>query len=421
MTSRERIAAALSHRPSDILPCDFGGGFQTGMAVSLVYQLRQRLGLDPPGTPVKVVEVYQMLGEIKPDLQDWIGSDTVPLFGTGTMFGYPAVDFKEWRLADGTPVLVPVDFNTAAAENGDLFQYPGGDRTVPASGRMPAGGHFFDAVIRQEPRDEDRLDFRDNIEEFGPVPDAEIEHLRLSADRLFAETERALFCSFGGLTFGDIALVPGVSLKKPRGIRDIEEWYVSLVTRPEYVKKIFAFQTEAAIENLKKLHRAVGEKISVIQTNGTDFGTQNGPFCSPARFRDLFLPYQRKVNGWIHAQTGWKTFMHCCGGIEPLLPEIVEAGFDILNPVQCSAAGMDPSGLKKKFGGRLVFWGGGIDTQRTLPFGTPDEVRKEAAERIRIFSAGGGYVFNAIHNIVAGTPLDNLLALFETVRKFREG
>jgi hypothetical protein len=421
MNSRERIAAALSHRPSDVLPCDFGGGFQTGIAVSLVYALRQRLGLDPPGAPVKVVEVYQMLGEIKPDLGDWIGSDTVPLYGTGTMFGYPAVEFKEWRLEDGTPVLVPVDFNTAYEENGDLLQYPGGDKTVPASGRMPAGGHFFDAIIRQEPLDEAHLDFRDNCEEFEPVPGSEIEHFRLEADRLYGKTERALFCSFGGLTFGDIALVPGVSLKKPRGIRDIESWYVSLLTRPADIERIFSRQAEVAIGNLEKLHEAVGGKIAVIQTNGTDFGTQNGPLCSPRLYRKLFLPYQQMINGWIHARTGWKTFMHCCGGIEPLLPDIIEAGFDILNPVQCSAAGMDPALLKTKYGDRVVFWGGGVDTQKTLPFGTPDQVRREVEERIRIFGAGGGFVFNAIHNIVAGTPLENLMAMFETVKKFRSG
>jgi len=419
MNSRERIAAALAHQPSDILPCDFGGGFQTGLAVSMVYKLRQRLGLDKPGTPVKVVEVYQMLGEIQPDLQEWIGVDTVSLSGTGTMFGYPATEFKEWRLADGTPVLVPIDFNTEYAENGDLFQYPGGDKSAPASARMPAGGHFFDALIRQEPIVDSRLDFRDNVEEFGPVSDAEIEHFRLEAERLFAGTDRALFCSFGGLTFGDIALVPGVSLKKPRGIRDIEEWYVSLVLRPDYVAKIFAYQAEVAVANLKKLHRAVGDMIAVIQTNGTDFGTQNGPFCSPGRFRDLFQPFQKKVNGWIHENTSWKTFMHCCGGIEPLLPEIIASGFDILNPVQCSAAGMNPAALKTTYGDRLVFWGGGVDTQKTLPFGTPADVKKEVEERIAIFGEGGGFVFNAIHNVVADTPIENLMALFETVKKYR--
>jgi len=419
MNSRERIAAALSHHQPDILPVDFGGGFQTGMAVSLVYKLRQRLGLDPPGTPVKVVEVYQMLGEIAPDLAEWIGADAVSLSGTGTMFGFPATSFKEWRLADGTPVLVPKDFNTEYEPNGDLLQYPGGDKTVPPSGRMPDGGHFFDAIIRQEPLDEEKLDFRDNVEEFGPVPEAEIEHFRKEADRLFAGTDKSLFCSYGALSFGDIAQVPAVSLKKPKGIRDIEEWYVSLALRPEYLKKVFAYQAEIALEDLRRLHAAVGEKISVIQTNGTDFGTQNGPFCSVRTFRNLFQPFQKRINGWIHENTGWKTFMHCCGGVEPLIPEFIDAGFDILNPVQGSAAGMDPAALKRKFGDRIVFWGGGVDTQKTLPFGTPADVRREVEERIRILGEGGGFVFNAIHNVVAGTPVDNLLAMFETVKKFR--
>ena len=166
MTSRERIAAACAHTEPDRLPVDFGGGFQTGIHVSMVYKLRQALGLDPPGTPVKVVEIYQMLGEIAPDLPAALGVDTVSLHGTGTMFGFPQTEFKEWQLADGTPVLVPEDFNTAYEPNGDLLQWPGNDRSVPPSGRMPAGGHFFDAIIRQEPIDEARLDPADNTEEF---------------------------------------------------------------------------------------------------------------------------------------------------------------------------------------------------------------------------------------------------------------
>ncbi|MCP4639041.1 MAG: methyltransferase, partial [bacterium] len=167
MTGRERILAACEHREPDKLPVDFGGGFQTGMHVSVVYQLRQHLGLDKPGTPVKVVEVYQMLGEIKADLGEALGVDTECVAGTGTMFGYPATAFKEWTLADGTPVLVPVDFNTAFEANGDLLQYAEGDMSVAASGRMPKGGHFFDAIVRQEVLDEEALDPADNAEEFA--------------------------------------------------------------------------------------------------------------------------------------------------------------------------------------------------------------------------------------------------------------
>jgi len=419
MDSRNRIKAAVNHETADKLPIDFGGGFQTGIHASVVYQLRQRLGLDAPGTPVKVVDVYQMLGEIKPDLQDALGIDTVSLHGTGTMFGFPAVEFKEWQLHEGTPLLVPVDFNTRYESNGDLLQYPEGDMFTDPSGRMPAGGFFFDAILRQEPLEESRLDPGDNMEEFKQIEDKELRHYADKADQLFQDTERALFCTFSGLTFGDIALVPAPFLKRPRGIRDIEEWYISTVTRQDYIREVFAFQADIAVQNLEKLYQSVGDKVTVIQTNGTDFGTQNGPFCSPDTYRTLYLPFQKKVNGWIHANTPWKTLMHCCGGIRPLLPLIIEAEFDILNPVQCSAEGMEPRALKNDFGKDLVFWGGGVDTQHTLPFGTPDEVRRQVRERIEIFSRDSGFVFSTIHNIVANCPVDNVMAMFETLREYR--
>jgi hypothetical protein len=419
MTSRERIQATCAHREPDRLAVDFGGGFQTGIHVSVVYQLRQALGLDAPGTPVKVVEPYQMLGEVAPDLGEALGIDTVSLYGTGTMFGFPAVDFKEWRLRDGTPVLVPGGFNTDYASSGELFQYPGNDHTVGPCAKMPEGGHFFDAIIRQPPIDDDTLNPSDNLEEFGPIPDDELSLLNERATRLHAQSECALFCTFGGLTFGDIALVPATFLKQPKGIRDIEEWYVSLVMRPDYIKAVFERQAEIAVENLARLYASVGERISVIQTNGTDFGTQNGPFCSQESYRELFLPYQKKVNGWIHAHTPWKTFMHCCGSIVPLLDLIVEAEFDILNPVQCAATGMDPQMLKKHFGDKLTFWGGGVDTQKTLPFGTSEQVCDQVRERIETFAPGGGFVFGAIHNVQALTPINNLLALFETLKEYR--
>ncbi len=403
-----------------MLPADFGGGFQTGIAVSIVYQLRQRLGLDRPGTPVRVIEPYQMLGEIAPDLGSALGADTVPLYGTGTMFGYPAVAFKEWRLPDGTPVLVPEDFNTQFEFNGDLLQYPGGDRSCGPCARMPQGGHFFDAIIRQPPIDESTLDPSDNWEEFTLIDEEALEHYRRRAEELWIGSDRAVFGTFGGLSFGDIALVPATFLKHPRGIRDVEEWYVSTATRPAHIKAVFDRQCEVAIENLKRLHAAVGHRITVIQTNGTDFGTQNGPFLSVAAFRDLYKPYQKRVNTWIHENTPWKTFMHCCGGIAPLIEDIIEAEFDCLNPVQCSAAGMDPRELKRTYGERLVFWGGGVDTQRALPFGTPDDVRRQVRERIEIFRPGGGFVFNTIHNIVANTPVDNVVAMVDALREYRD-
>ena len=417
-TSRLRIVETCNHIEPDRLAVDFGGCGQTGIHVSIVYRLRQHFGLDKPGTPVKIVEPYQMLGEVADDLAEILHSDTVPVTGTSTMFGFPQKEFKEFLLHDGTPTLVPVDFNTQYEPNGRLFQYPCGDRTCEPGCVMPAGGFFFDGIVRQEPIVEEQLNPEDNLEEFDFVEETELEYYAGESKRLFETTDRALFCGFGGLSFGDVALVPGPFLRHPKGIRDIAEWYVSLATRKNFIHAVFERQTEIAVENLERLHNAVGERITVIHTNGTDFGTQNGPFLSTKSYRELFLPYQKRINAWIHANTTWKTFMHCCGGVRPLLDAFAEAEFDILNPVQCSAAGMDGKALKKEYGKTFVFWGGGVDTQKTLPFGSPDEVRQEVGERIETFAPGGGFVFSSIHNVQALTPIENLLAMIETVGRY---
>jgi uroporphyrinogen-III decarboxylase len=151
---------------------------------------------------------------------------------------------------------------------------------------------------------------------------------------------------------------------------------------------------------------------------GTDFGTQRSQFCSGATFDALYAPYYRQINDWIHRHTPWKTFKHSCGAIRPLIDRFIDVGFDIINPVQCSATGMDPARLKADFGDRLVFWGGGVDTQHTLPFGTPAEVRAQVTDRLRTFSPGGGFVFNTIHNIQARTPVANIVAMVDAVRDF---
>lgn len=416
MNSRERVHTALNHREPDRVPLDLGGSAVTGIHVSSVYLLRQALGLDSPGTPVKVIEPYQMLGEVKPDLMDALGVDIAGLGSTKTLFGFPNEGWKPWTTFDGTPVLVPEGFSTEPEENGDILMYPEGDRSAPPSGRMPYEGWYFDTIIRQPPIDDDHLDVEDNLEEFGPIADAELEHFRAEAERLYEGTDKAILANFGGTAFGDIALVPGPWLKHPKGIRDVEEWYVSTVLRREYVYQVFERQCDIALANLERIHGVVGERVAAVFVTGTDFGTQKGPFISNQAYRELFMPFHKRVNDWVHEHTTWKTFTHTCGSVVALIPEFVEAGFDILNPVQCSAAGMDPAALKRAFGDQITFWGGGIDTQHTLPFGTPDEVRREVRERIEVFGPGGGFIYNTIHNIQARVPVENLLALFETVR-----
>ena len=416
MTSRERINLALNHQEADRVPLDLGAGPVTGMQVDTVYQLRQALGLDAPGTPVKVVEPYQMLGEIKPDLMDALGIDVMGLGKPTTMFGFKNEGWKPWTTFAGTPVLVPACFNTEPDENGDILMYPEGERSVPPSGRMPKGGFYFDSIPRQLPLDDNNLNLADNLEEFGPISDEDLAYLGRAAEKIWTQTDKAVLANFGGTAFGDIALVPGPWLKHPKGIRDVEEWYVSTLTRRDFIYKIFERQGEIGIKNLEKIHRVVGNRVTAVFLSGTDFGQQTGPFVSPKAYRDLFKPFNKVVNDWVHKHTTWKTFIHSCGSVRALIPDFIEAGFDILNPVQCSAAGMVPEELKKEFGDQVTFWGGGVDTQQTLPFGTVEDVRKEVSARLKTFGKGGGYVFNTTHNVQAGVPIENVLAMNETVR-----
>jgi uroporphyrinogen-III decarboxylase len=282
---------------------------------------------------------------------------------------------------------------------------------------MPTGSYFFDTIVRQEPIDEERLDPNDNLEEFGPISDTDLEHLLVSAAEA-ARGGRAVIANFGGTAFGDIALVPAPFLKHPKGIRDIAEWYMSTTARRDYIHRIFERQCEYALANLEKIHAAVGGTVDAVFLCGTDFGTQTSTFCSVSTFRNLYFPYYRRINDWVHAHTGWRTFKHSCGAVERFVPSFIESGFDILNPVQCSAAGMGAEHLESSYGDNLVFWGGGIDTQKTLPFGTPADVRAQVLERCEVFSRGGGFVFNSIHNIQARTPVENIIAMLNAVHEF---
>jgi hypothetical protein len=385
------------------------------MHVTCVAGLRDRYGLEK--RPVKVCEPYQMLGEIEGDLLDALGIDTVPLPALSTIFGFRNENWKAFRAPWNQELLVSEHFNVTEDANGDLLLYPQGDTGVPPSGRMPAGGFFFDTIIRQEPVDDDRLDPADNLEEFQLLTESDLTHYEKQAEQL-AGSSRAVVGGIGGTGFGDIALVPAPFLKHPKGIRDVQEWYVSTVIRQEYLHKIFFRQCEIALENLERVRNVLAGVIDVLFVCGTDFGTQRSSFCSTDTYEELYAPYYRKLNAWVHENTAWKTFKHSCGAVEAFIPHFIDSGFDIVNPVQCSAAGMDPQTLKARYGDRIVFWGAGVDTQRTLPFGTAAEVRREVLERCRIFAPNGGFVLNAIHNVQAGTPTENIVAMFDAVREF---
>lgn len=420
MNGRERILCSLNHQEPDKLPHDLGT-WCTGIHVSSLHKLKVALGLIRPDEPVKVIEPYQMLGEVDEGLRKALDLDTFHLDSEVNAFGFKNTNWKRWVLSDGTPLLVPEKFNTELDAKGDLYQYPEGDTTVSPSMKMPGGGYYFDCVIRQKPILEDSdLRVEDQIEGYGIVSESTLRFLEKESKRLYDETEY-LIVSGGvpGTKLGGAAFVPGPFLKDPKGIRDLEEWYICLITRSEFIKEVFARLTEIGLKNLDLLHQAVGERIQVILVTATDFGSQKGLLISPELYRNLFKTFHQKINEWIHKNTTWKSFIHTCGSVYDILSDLKEAGFDILNPVQLSAAKMDPKRLKEEFGDHFTFWGGGVDTQKTLPFGTPEEVKEEVKRMIEIFSPGGGFVFNAVHNIQPHVPVENMLAMFEVVKEHR--
>jgi hypothetical protein len=419
MTPRERLNAALNHQPVDHLCVDFGAGGQTGIGVCAVHRLRQALTGDK-NWRVKVSEPYQMLGEVDDTLRHVLGLDIVGVHPPKNMFGFANEGWKSFVMpVDGTEVLVPAQFNYTISDNGDVLMFPGGDTSTAPCAKLPALGYFFDSIRRQEPIIENQLNPLDNCEEFACLSDEAVTHFKNRVDDYYDNTDYGMYLTIPGVAFGDIALVPAPWMKNPKGIRDVEEWYISTAIRRDYVYKVFEQQCEIGLKNIEKLAKALGDKVQVVFVSGTDFGTQRGLFISPQTYRDLYKPFQKAINDKIHELTSWKIFIHSCGSIYQLMEDIIDAGFDVLNPVQCSAAEMDPQRLKNEFGDQLVFWGGGIDTQKTLPFGTPQEVYDQVRSRIEIFSQNSGYIFNSIHNIQSNVPTENILSMFKAINDCR--
>jgi hypothetical protein len=416
MTSKEKTLASIAHKQTDGVPVDIGGTGVTGVHVKAVEGLRKYYGLE--NKPVKVIEPYQMLGEVDDELAEILGTDISGILSRKNMFGIPQDEgWKEFLTFWGQVVLVPAKFNTTLAEDGSLLIYPEGDLSVPPCGKMPSAGYFFDAIPRQAPIDDNKLNVEDNLEEFSLISTEDLNYWKEQFVK-FRNSKKAVIAGFGGTAIGDIALVPGLNLKHPKGIRDVAEWYMSTVMRKDYLHQIFEKQTDIALKNMELLYRNGGDAVDVVFICGTDFGTQISTFCSGETFEELYAPYYRKMNDWIHRNTNWKTFKHSCGAIEPFISRFINCGFDILNPVQISATGMDPVNLKAKYGKNIVFWGGGIDTQKVLAFGTPKEVREQVLNNCKIFGEGGGFVFNTIHNIQANVPVENIVSMIDALKEF---
>jgi uroporphyrinogen decarboxylase len=397
MNSRQRVLAAINHQQPDRVPIDVGGTRQSGIAASTYHRLKQQLGV---ATPTRVYDLYQMLAEIERPVMERFGADVVGLNRPDVAFGIVNQDWKPWQLFDGTPVEVPGGFQPVVEAGGDLVILRGDEPIA----RMPKDGFYFDRVEKFPGAAHVDLD------DYQPplLADEVFDHYRAQAEALYQNTDFAIVAPLG----------PPYELFYGLGTGDFEMWMITLASEPDYVSALYEKLVAAWLVHLERFAEAVGDRVQILQVND-DFGTQHSLFLSVDMYRRQIMPYYQRGLDWIHQNTKLKVLLHSDGAIFPLIPSLIETGFDILNPVQTSAAGMDARRLKDEFGDRLSFWGGSLDCQKTLPYGTREEVVREVEQHLRVFAPGGGYVFTSVHNIQAAVPPENVIAMFDTARAFR--
>ena len=404
--SRERVRTAIEHREPDRVPADLGGSIMTGIMAQPLVRLRQHLGL--ADRPVKVYELFQMLGEVELDVVETLGIDVLPVEPPKLFFEITRENYKPWTLFDGTEVVVPGQFEVEVDGEGNWLLHEGGRAGKPVVARMPRDGFYFDWTedLSVHPDYEPPALAEMEKKYKQPLPAEHLDFLARRAEQL-RPTGKALFLG-DWLNFG------------PPHVGNWVDWLCVLASDADYVERLFEISLEAQLRRLEALHEAVEENIDVFGVDATDYGTQRAEMFRPELFERCYLPFYRAMNEWVHENTTWKTWAHSCGSMARIMPMLAESGLDCISPVQCSAAGMEPEGLKEKYGDRLTFWGGAVDTQQTLPFGTAEEVYEQAAERIKVFGPGGGFVFNPVHNVQANTPPENIAAMFQALRDYGE-
>jgi uroporphyrinogen decarboxylase len=396
LTSRERVLRAINHREPDRVPVDLGGLPQSGIAASTYHKLKQRLGLH---TPTRVTDLIDMLAEVEQPVRERLGVDVVRVLRpeTNPGIGYRMENWKPWTLFDGTPVEVPGDFNPVLEPGGGYAMMRDG---TPIA-RMIKDDSYFNRVGRSAGA------AHVDVEKFQPAPigNRDLEFMQAQAEWLHGNTEYALVCSCG----------PQPSLFTGLGGGDFAGWCMTLSTEPDYAHALLEKAVDAWIGNLKLVAAALGDKVQILHLTD-DFGTHESLLLSARMFRSLIMPHYKRGLDWIHQNTQMKVLLHSNGAVFPLIPSLIEMGVDILHPVQITAKGMDPARLKETYGSQIVFWGGAVDCQRTLPLGTPEEVAREVETNVKILGAGGGYVCGAVHNIQPGVPAENVFALFDAAR-----
>lgn len=421
MNSRERVIETINHRIPDRVPIDLGGSHVSTFS-ALAYQ-NVRKALQLPDKPCELTELFMYAAKVEDDVRAKLGIDTACLTYPVDTNGCRTNRLQKFVANDGAEAWIGADNRWDVRADGTIIMYPKGDKSAPASTEMIPGGSFFNSIMngRVPEFDEDELDAKEDWkDDFPPIIDEVARELEEESIRLYRDTEYAVVGQFPHAQLGDGGVIAAPFVKYPKGPRRMDDFLAATLICPEYINEVFEMQTENAMKNLEIYKQAVGDRIQIILVSTADYGSQAGPLISPDMFRELYKPHYKKMNDWIHKNTNWKVMYHCCGSITGFMDDYIDMGCDILNPVQISAQGMDAKMLKDKWGDKMVFWGGGADSQRTLSFGTPEEVYQEVTQRLDILSKGGGYVFNPVHNIVSDTRVENILAMFEAVHKYND-
>ena len=407
MNARERVLRAVNFQKPDRVPIDLGAIRASGISAVVYDKLKARMGIH---TPTKVHDTMQILAEVELEVLDRLHVDVVPLDASDAAWvRQDAHRGVKKRLFSGLDVYFQPNTNIAEEADGSWVLRNAGDE---AFARMPKDGFYFDFV--RPTMASNRID-PDAFQPSRTVPDGELEAVARHARFLYDHTDKAI------LGWGASISLIGLSALLADNITQgsLDEWLVMLMAERETAHDMMGRCVDAAIEKLKLYHQAAGDCCFAWGIASDDAGTQRCELMAPHLFSEMIVPHYKRLCDWVHAHTNWKTYLHSCGSIYHYIPEWIDAGIDILNPVQISAANMEPERLMADYSGRIVFWGGGCDTQQVLPLGTPEAIRDHVRHNLSVFASGsGGYVFTQVHNIQQNVPAENVEAMFAAVREF---
>jgi len=400
MTSRERVLAALNHREADRVPVDFSGHRSSGIAAMAYPKLRRHLGLPPK--PIRVYDVVQQLAVVDEDVLDRFGVDTIEL-GRGFALGEDS--WMPWTLPDGTPCFVPAWTRIERDDKRWVIRSQSGRILA----HMPDGALYFEQTYYPFLEGDGLGAIADVLRESmwtaiaSPPGPVDSEALRQGARQLRARTNRAVIGLFGGNLF-----------EVGQFLYRNDQFLMLLAGEPRRAHQFLDKLMEIHLANLERFLAAVGGHIDIILF-GDDLGMQTGPIMSPQMYCEFFKPRHKLLWNRAKELADVKVMLHCCGGVRELMPHLIEAGLDAINPVQISCSGMAARELKVEFGKDVTFWGGGCDTQDVLPNGAPQKVREHVQKQVKILRPGGGFVFQQVHNILANVPTENIVAMFDAV------